>query len=227
MIKTLFAMDREKKPAVIFIDEIDSLCGSRSDNENDATRRVKTEFLVQMQGVGNDDTGVLVLGATNLPWSLDLAIKRRFEKRIMIPLPDPEARRRMFELNVGTTPCLLSSKDYRLLADKTDGYSGSDIAIVVRDAIMQPVRKLMAATHFKPVSISTTTPTTTMTKLTPCSPGDEGAIEKTWSDLNSDELQEPALVLQDFLRAISVVKPSVDSGDVRKYDEWANAQGSD
>jgi len=70
-------MAREKKPAVIFIDEIDSLCGARSDNENDATRRVKTEFLVQMQGVGNDSDGILVLGATNLPWGLDSAIRRR------------------------------------------------------------------------------------------------------------------------------------------------------
>ena len=55
LIKTLFRLAREKKPSIIFIDEIDSLCGSRSDGENDATRRVKTEFLVQMQGVGKDD----------------------------------------------------------------------------------------------------------------------------------------------------------------------------
>lgn len=77
--------------------------------------------LVQMQGVGNDDTGVLVLGATNIPWQLDPAIKRRFEKRIYIPLPEPEARRRIFELNVGSTPCQLSAKQYRQLAQETEG----------------------------------------------------------------------------------------------------------
>ncbi|EGR30493.1 hypothetical protein IMG5_130850 [Ichthyophthirius multifiliis] len=92
LIKTLFKIAREKKPSIIFIDEIDSMTGSRSDGENDATRRVKTEFLCQMQGVGNDDTGILVLGATNIPWGLDPAIRRRFEKRIMIPLPEKEAR---------------------------------------------------------------------------------------------------------------------------------------
>lgn len=70
-------MARESKPSIIFIDEVDSLCGSRSEGENDATRRIKTEFLVQMNGVGHDDTGVLVLGATNIPWTLDPAIKRR------------------------------------------------------------------------------------------------------------------------------------------------------
>lgn len=76
---------------------------------------------MQMNGVGHDDTGVLVLGATNIPWQLDPAIKRRFEKRIYIPLPDLEARKRMFEIHVGSTPCQLTAKDYRLLAERTDG----------------------------------------------------------------------------------------------------------
>lgn len=70
-------MAREQKPSIIFIDEIDSLAGNRSDGENDATRRVKTEILVQMQGVGKEDEGILVLGATNIPWGLDPAVRRR------------------------------------------------------------------------------------------------------------------------------------------------------
>lgn len=73
------------------------MCGSRSDGENQASRRVKTEFLVQMQGVGHDDTGVLVLGATNLPWALDPAIRRRFERRIYISLPEIIARKGMLK----------------------------------------------------------------------------------------------------------------------------------
>jgi vacuolar protein-sorting-associated protein 4 len=91
LIKQLFAMARERKPSIIFIDEIDSMCGTRDGNESEASRRVKTEFLVQMQGVGNNNDGVLVLGATNLPWALDPAIRRRFEKRVYIPLPDINA----------------------------------------------------------------------------------------------------------------------------------------
>jgi len=121
LVKQLFQMAREQKPSIIFIDEVDSLCGTRGEGESEASRRIKTEFLVQMNGVGNDDTGVLVLGATNIPWALDNAIKRRFEKRIYIPLPGPDARKRMFELNVGTTPCELTPREYRNLADKTNG----------------------------------------------------------------------------------------------------------
>ena len=71
-------MARENKPAIIFIDEVDSLAGTRGEGESEGSRRIKTEFLVQMNGVGHDDTGVLVLGATNIPWALDNAIKRRY-----------------------------------------------------------------------------------------------------------------------------------------------------
>lgn len=81
LVKQLFEMAREHKPSIIFIDEIDSLCSSRSDTESESARRIKTEFLVQMQGVGNDMEGILVLGATNIPWVLDAAIRRRFEVR--------------------------------------------------------------------------------------------------------------------------------------------------
>ncbi|KAL5467314.1 hypothetical protein EMCRGX_G031526, partial [Ephydatia muelleri] len=137
--------------AVIFIDEVDSLCSARSDGENESIRRIKTEFLVQMQGVGIDNDGILVLGATNIPWGLDAAIRRRFEKRIYIPLPEEEARRRLFELNIGNVLGDIKPEDLSKLAQKTEGYSGADISIVVREALMMPIRKVPIATHFKKV----------------------------------------------------------------------------
>ncbi|TBU46315.1 AAA-domain-containing protein [Dichomitus squalens] len=217
LVKQLFEMARENKPAIIFIDEVDSLAGTRNESESEGSRRIKTEFLVQMNGVGHDDTGVLVLGATNIPWQLDNAIKRRFQKRIYIPLPGPEARRRMFELHVGDTPCELTPKDYRLLADKTDGYSGSDIAIVVQDALMQPVRKVLTATHFKWLP--------DVKKWTPCSPGDPEAQEKSWTDIESDELQEPPLRVADFLKSVDNVRPTVTAEDLKKHDQWTLESG--
>jgi vacuolar protein-sorting-associated protein 4 len=93
-----------------------------------------------------------VLGATNIPWQLDAAIRRRFERRIFIPLPEEQARTKMFELNVGETPHNVTHAEFKKLGEMTEGYSGSDIAIAVRDALMEPIRKLRMATHFKPVT---------------------------------------------------------------------------
>ncbi|KAH7922405.1 AAA-domain-containing protein [Leucogyrophana mollusca] len=233
LVKNLFEMARENKPAIIFIDEIDSLAGTRNESESEGSRRIKTEFLVQMNGVGHDDTGVLVLGATNIPWQLDSAIKRRFEKRIYIPLPGPDARKRMFEIHVGSTPCELTREDYRSLAEDTEGYSGSDIAIVVRDALMQPVRKVISATHFKPVhangdaaSTNSRSPSPKV-KWTPCSPGDPAAVEKTWSEVDSDELVEPPLRYVDFVKSLESVRPTVTEADIKKHDDWTKESGND
>ncbi|EIW70569.1 hypothetical protein TREMEDRAFT_68115 [Tremella mesenterica DSM 1558] len=225
LVKQLFTMAREQKPAIIFIDEIDSLTGTRGEGESEASRRIKTEFLVQINGVGNDDTGVLVLGATNIPWQLDPAIKRRFEKRIYIPLPDVHARRRMFELNVGTTPHGLTNADFQHLAEQTEGYSGSDIAVIVRDALMQPVRKVLSATHFR--EVTTDGPSGPVTKLTPCSPGADGAMEKTWTDVESDQLLEPLLGVRDFERSIQVNRPTVSQADIQKHIDFTNESGGE
>lgn len=110
------------------------MCGNRSEGENEATRRVKTEFLVQMQGVGLDNKGVLVLGATNLPWALDPAVRRRLEKRVYISLPEEEARGHLIKTSMKNTPNDLTDDDIKLLASKTEMFSGADLSILVKDA---------------------------------------------------------------------------------------------
>eukprot|EP00731_Ephydatia_muelleri_P023739 Em0016g10a len=124
LVKRLFKLARAKQPAVIFIDYNDSLCGARSDDE---AQRLKTEFLVQMEEVGVNNDGIVVIGATTIPWRLDTAIRRRFEKSIYIPLPEEISRRHMFELSIGNIPCDLKSQDLDQLAKMTEGYSGADI----------------------------------------------------------------------------------------------------
>ena len=151
-------MARENKPAIIFIDELDALCGPRGEGESEASRRIKTEMLVQMDGVGRDNQGVLVLGATNIPWQLDTAIRRRFQRRVHISLPSAAARATMFKLAIGDIKTTLKQEDFRELANLTDTYSGSDITILVQHALMEPVRKLQNATHFKAVSLSRSRP---------------------------------------------------------------------
>lgn len=127
LVRELFKMAREHKPSIIFIDEIDSMASSRSDQESESARRIKTEFLVQMQGVGKDTDGVLVLGATNIPWGLDSAIRRRFEKRIYIPLPDARARAKMHEIHLGRWNRTLLRSCWLLSGDgRSAGTSGRD-----------------------------------------------------------------------------------------------------
>jgi len=125
-------MARQKTPAIIFIDELDSLLSSRSEAENEASRRVKTEFLVQMQGmfyrvgfekigIQNETTGLLVLGATNVPWMLDPAVRRRFEKRIYIPLPDVHTREALIRKQLAKTRHSLTEDYIAELVDRTEG----------------------------------------------------------------------------------------------------------
>lgn len=222
LVKQLFSMARENKPSIIFIDEVDALTGQRGEGESEASRRIKTELLVQMNGVGTDTDGVLVLGATNIPWQLDSAIRRRFEKRIYIPLPDLAARTKLFEISVGETPCSLNKEDYRTLGQMTDGYSGSDIAVAVKDALMQPIRKIQMATHFKNISDDPE-----QKRLTPCSPGDDGATELSWADIEADELQEPELTIKDFLKAIKTTRPTVNEEDLRKQQQFTDDFGQE
>ncbi len=113
---------------------------------------MKTEFLVQLDGVGNDNDGVLVLAATNLPWALDPAVRRRFQKRIHIPLPDEPARRQLFRIHGGEHFAGFSEQEFGVMARQTEGCSGSDVANLVQDALMVPVKKVYGATHFRKVS---------------------------------------------------------------------------
>lgn len=229
LVKNLFELARQHKPSIIFIDEVDSLCSARSDNESESARRIKTEFLVQMQGVGNDNDGILVLGATNIPWVLDAAIRRRFEKRIYIPLPEEHARLLMFKLHIGNTPHTLTEDDFKTLAKNTEGYSGADISIVVRDALMQPVRKVQTATHFRRVQgPSRTDPNVIVDDLlTPCSPGSPGAIEMTWMDVPGDKLFEPPITVNDMMRSLATSKPTVNSDDMAKLDKFKEDFGQE
>ena len=229
-MKNLFELARANKPAIIFFDDVDFLCNATwSDRENDATRRIKTEFLVQMQGVGIDNDGILVLGATNIPWGLDAAIRRRFEKHIYIPLPEEMPRRRLFELNIGTTLCDLKASDLIQLAKCTEGYSGADISIVVREALMMPIRKVQIATHFKRIrGPNPSDPTQIVDDLyTPCSPSDPSAIEMTWMQVPGDKLLEPLISVKDFETALAHTRPTVNESDLKQFIKFIEDFGQE
>eukprot|EP01043_Picozoa_sp_COSAG02_P057193 COSAG02_NODE_6902_length_3297_cov_92.257067_1_plen_150_part_10 len=113
LVRILFEMARCHAPSTIFIDEIDSICSARgAQGEHESSRRVKSELLVQMDGVGGQAPApsgngdgpedppktVMVLAATNYPWDLDEALRRRLEKRVYIPLPTAAGVQQLLEL---------------------------------------------------------------------------------------------------------------------------------
>lgn len=182
-----------------------------------------------MQGVGVDNDGILVLGATNIPWGLDAAIRRRFEKRIYIPLPEEAPRRRMFEIHIGNTAHALSPNDFTQLARRTDGYSGADIGIVVRDALMMPIRKVQTATHFKMVSGPSPVDKSTVVNdlWTPCGPREAGSQEMNWINIDGTKLKEPHLTIADFLKALQNNRPTVNAEDLKKFEDFTSDFGQE
>ncbi|CAJ1935765.1 unnamed protein product [Sphenostylis stenocarpa] len=145
LVKVLFELARHHAPSTIFLDEIDAIISQRGEarSEHEASRRLKTELLVQMDGLTRTEELVFVLAATNLPWELDAAMLRRLEKRILVPLPEPVARRAMFEELLSQQPDD-EPIPYDLLVDQTEGYSGSDIRLLCKETAMQPLRRLMS-----------------------------------------------------------------------------------
>ncbi|XP_071079422.1 spastin-like isoform X2 [Haliotis cracherodii] len=143
LVRTLFAAARELQPCIIFMDEIDSLLCERREGENDASRRLKTEFLVQFDGVASGaEEKVLVMGATNRPQELDDAVLRRFPKRVYVTMPDLDTRRTMLSHLLVKHDNPLTPKELDHLSRLTDGYSGSDLTAVAKDAALGPIREL-------------------------------------------------------------------------------------
>ncbi|CAR28208.1 ZYRO0D16346p [Zygosaccharomyces rouxii] len=202
LVRALFAVAKKLSPSIIFVDEIDSIMGSRSnEGENESSRRIKNEFLVQwsslssaaagkQSGSEEDDERVLVLAATNLPWSIDEAARRRFVRRQYIPLPEPETRSVQLSKLLSHQKHTLSEEDFLELVELTDGYSGSDITSLAKDAAMGPLREL----------------------------GEKLLLTPT-ENIRS-------IALKDFKSSLRYIKPSVSQEGLEKYEDWAAQFGS-
>ncbi|XP_063928076.1 uncharacterized protein LOC135141158 [Zophobas morio] len=191
LIQELFLQASQQKSAVVFIDEVDSLCRKRTEREDDCTRRVKTELLKQIDGHPN----VFLLCATNCPWDLDKAFLRRFQRRIYIPLPNAPARRKLFEIHIGEVPCALSKEDFELLINRTEGYSGSDIADLCLDALLFPLREHHFAPELKTFYASD-------------------------SKFTVDEAPLRNVIIEDFLKSLTNVKTTITADDLNKYQTF-------
>jgi vacuolar protein-sorting-associated protein 4 len=156
LVRELYDMARKEAPSIIFFDEVDSLATARGQGENDAMRRVKTQLLQAIEGIGSGDELIITIGATNLPWEIDPAMRRRFERRILIGLPDKEARSVMFKIHTKGVP--LEKVDFDELGKLSEGYSGADIALICREALMTPIREMDVAGSLKDKNINPRNP---------------------------------------------------------------------
>ncbi|XP_077265084.1 fidgetin-like protein 1 isoform X2 [Temnothorax americanus] len=143
MVRALFAVAKVHQPSVIFIDEIDSLLTQRSETEHESSRRLKTEFLVQLDGAAtSEDDRILIVGATNRPQELDEAARRRLVKRLYVPLPELEARKQIINNLLRSVHHDLAEEEIARIAEKSAGYSGADMTNLCKEASMEPIRSI-------------------------------------------------------------------------------------
>ncbi len=225
-------MARAAAPSTIFIDEIDALCTSRGGaGEHEASRRVKSELLVQIDGVTNasnaGDAGrqVMLLAATNFPWDLDEALRRRLEKRIYIPLPDVFARQDLIRLSLAGVQVApgVALDD---VARRTEGYSGDDLTNICRDASAcsgvlwlcgVPARAdLCSLLLFARVAGSG------MNGMRRMIAGKTPAMIKA---MRKEEVNLP-VTSTDLEAALARISPSVAPGDIERHERWLADFGS-
>jgi SpoVK/Ycf46/Vps4 family AAA+-type ATPase len=222
LVRALFSIAKELAPSIIFVDEIDSLLGARGGgSEHEATRRIKTEFLIQWSDLQKaaagreeknkekgDASRVLVLAATNLPWAIDEAARRRFVRRQYIPLPEDWVRTLQLRNLLAAQKHNIHDAELAELVHYTDGkfihcisslhlmltqhppgFSGSDITALAKDAAMGPLRSLGE-------------------KLLHMSPEDIRPIG-----------------IEDFRASLINIRPSVSKQGLKEFEDWAREFG--
>ncbi|KUL92487.1 hypothetical protein ZTR_02597 [Talaromyces verruculosus] len=207
LVRALFGLAKALAPSIIFVDEIDSLLSTRSSGtEHEASRRSKTEFLIQWSDLqraaagrnqstdknhdgGGDPSRVLVLAATNLPWDIDEAARRRFVRRQYIPLPEDHVREQQIRRLLSHQTHEMSNEDIEVLVKVTEGFSGSDITALAKDAAMGPLRNLGEALLHTPM----------------------------------DQIRP--IRFEDFEASLYTIRPSVGKEGLKRYEDWAREYG--
>ena len=183
--------DRESKPVILFIDELDSLLGERT-NEIGGEVRSRNQFLTELDGINGKgkDTKLYVIGATNKPWSLDHPFLRRFQKRIYVSLPTLESREKLFTLYTNRLK-LDSRVRSHTLASIFDGYSASDIKDICQSVQLKVVNEMFNSTDYQePIAGENTS-------------------------------QPRSITMKDFRESITRRKPSVSMDMIRAYFKWS------
>ncbi|MEE9323720.1 MAG: ATP-binding protein [Candidatus Aenigmarchaeota archaeon] len=196
IVSMLFEKARKNQPSIIFMDEFDSIMISRDSGIQESTRRVVSQLLMEIEGFSTKaGEKVIMISATNKPWDLDDAMVSRFQRRIYVPLPDPDARKQIFEIHMKGVS--LDGITINKLAEMGEGYSGRDIANVCKEAIMLMVREQNPKLE-----------------------------ELTTAQIEKYAMNYRSLTKEDFDRAFSKVRKTVDEKTIKKYEEWGEQLGA-
>jgi katanin p60 ATPase-containing subunit A1 len=195
LVNALFSKARKVQPSLIFMDELDSLAISRDTDISESTRRVLAQILTEIDGFRTATRDrILIMAATNKPWDLDDAIISRFQKKIYVPLPDAPAREKIFSVHLRGAE--LSGASVSGLAEKSEGFSGRDIASVSREAIISMVREQNPGIH-----------------------------DLSARELDKYVLKHRPLEARDFEDAFGRTKPSLQAVKAGRYEKWREEFG--
>ena len=153
-IANLFAEARKYQPSIIFFDEFESLGGERT-TAGEYQKSAVAQLLTEMNGVGTKNDQILLIAATNEPWSIDLALKRegRFGQTVLVPHPDVESRKQIFSLVLKDKP-FSADVVFEKLAALTEGYSGADITAIVNIATDQAMQRYFATKYLQDITLA-------------------------------------------------------------------------
>lgn len=151
-LHALFEQAREHAPCVMFFDEVDALGGSRADLKHSGARHLVNQFLSELDGIQSSNDGLLILAATNAPWQLDAAFRRpgRFDRIVFVPPPDETSRTEILRILCENRPT--DHPDFRMLARKTEGYSGADLKAIVDVAVESKLQEAMRQGALRPIT---------------------------------------------------------------------------
>ena len=200
IITALYEVARELSPSIVFIDEIDALTTKRSDGVSEASRRMLSTLLTELDGFQDKgkDLLVLTLSATNTPWDLDEAVLSRFPRRIYIPLPDKEATKEIIKIN---TKGIELKADLDEIAERCvdNLYSGRDLKNLCQEAIWNMIRDVNKDLY-------------ELAKL-------------PYNELRKKKLKTRPLANDDFEEAFKKIKSPLTKRDIEKYEKWAEEFG--
>jgi vacuolar protein-sorting-associated protein 4 len=218
-IHLLFETLRKSKPCILFLDEVEALCTKREEQHH--TKSVQ-QFLRELDGItGASESmeGVFILACTNLPWSLDDAMLRRFERKVYVPLPMIDTRILLLRHYISKNEHILTDEHFKAIALETSHYSSSDISNLTKAAAMAPATVIRKSKHFVPLKDGF---------LLPCLANTPGAIAMQYSEiLDTTKIVVPPITYEQLSDALSLVKSTIDVEKLERYEEWTMLYGSE